>query len=134
MGQVAWRFHGYVTATGSPDVEQWIDDLDEEARDELEDVLAYLRISHVEDWKRPYFAPMGDGMNEIRFKASNVEYRIFGAFGPSRNQFTMLVGATKTHGKGRKRNKYAPKSARETARKRKGEMDRGSARSRGIDV
>jgi hypothetical protein len=122
MGE-EWRFHGYVTPSGVPDVQRWIDDLEGGARDELEDVVAYLRISHVGDWKRPYFGPMRGGLHEIRFNHANVEYRIFGTFGPEQQQFSMLVGATKTHGKGRGKTKYAPKNAIKTARSRKRELD-----------
>lgn len=129
-----WQFRVFVTPTGIPEVQGWIDGLDVAARDELEDILDYLRSSHPADWKRPYSAPMGSGLHEIRFSSGNVQYRILGAFGPNRWQFTMLVGATKTHGKGKKRQKYDPKDAVKTARARKNELDRNQARTAEIDL
>ena len=133
MGE-EWRFRGYVTPSGVSDVQRWIDALEGAARDELEDVLAYLRISNVGDWKRPYFGPMRDGLHEIRFNHANVEYRIFGAFGPGQQQFSMLVGAAKTNGKGRGKTKYVPKNAIKTARSRKRELDQNAARTTEIVV
>lgn len=129
-----WRVRGYVTPTGVRDVQRWIDKLEGGARDELEDVLNYLRISDIRDWKRPYFGPMQGGLHEIRFRHGNVEYRILGSFGPGLQEFSMLVGATKTWGKGRKKNQYAPKDAIKTARNRKGEIDRNAARTAEIVI
>lgn len=98
---VKWKFYGYVTPAGGKDVQEWFDDLPEEAKDEARDTLAYLQQLPASQWVRPEFSPLGDEIGEIRFKV-NIEheqrtYRIYGTFWPEgqRHSFTFLVGKDK---------------------------------------
>jgi hypothetical protein len=101
LEKVKWTFYGYVTPAGGRDVQEWFDGLPEEAQDEARDALAYLQQLALDQWGRPTFAPLGDGIGEVRFKV-NVEhekrtYRIYGTFWPEGKQhsFTFLVGKDK---------------------------------------
>ncbi len=124
---VVWTFFGYESPAGNRDVQRWIDEIPEAAHDELEDTLDYLGVSPRDLWRRPGFDLLDDGIAEIRFKTSRKQYRVFGCFGPERLQFTMLIGATKTSGKGK--DKYKPMNARKTALRRKNEVESRSGRT-----
>jgi hypothetical protein len=63
------------------------------------------------EWRRPDFDLLSGkmkGVGEIRFKVDK-QYRILGFFGPGRNDFTMLIGASK------KGSSYDPQSTLESA-------------------
>jgi len=46
----------------------------------------------------PDYRPLGSGWGEVRFDYQNVEYRLYGYFGPAARQFTVfLVGDEKKH-------------------------------------
>jgi hypothetical protein len=99
--KIKWTFYGYVTPAGGEDVQDWFDELPEEAQTEARDALVYLQQLPRTQWVRPKFALLDDDITEIRFKV-NIEheqrtYRIYGAFWPEgqRHSFTFLIGKDK---------------------------------------
>jgi hypothetical protein len=96
--RVVWVFYGYVTLNGKAEVQQWFEDLDDAAQDELRDNLAYLRVLPYRLWNMPRFKSLGGGLTELRFKVSSLKktFRIYGfCFPPSRFCYTLLLGTEK---------------------------------------
>ena len=105
------NFKYYRTVKGTNVVEEWIDALTPKVRAKIRAIITYLSIQRI--WKRPYAAKLSDkDIWEIRIISNNVQYRLFGCFGPKQNDFTLLVGAIKKDGK------YNPTKAINTADKR----------------
>ena len=97
-GEIRWTFHGYESRVGNPLVQEWFDALPESAQDALRDHIGYLAVLPVEAWCRPPFAPLDEGLSEIRAKDTeqNKHYRIYGFFWPEgRFQYTLLHGTDK---------------------------------------
>ena len=118
-----WTFRGYETSPhGNRLVQEWFDSLPEEAKDEARDVLGYLQHRPISEWRRPTFAPLEDGISEIRFKASKVRYRIYGYFGPTgfRQSYTFLHGTDKKVSN--------DKQGKHAAKGRMGDIERALAR------
>jgi hypothetical protein len=91
------------------------------ARNEIKDVLGYLQVLPNSQWAKPEFAPLGDGLFEIRQQDADYWYRIYGCYWPQgvRQVFTFLHATTKkvkndTDGK-------------KLAGKRKSQLERGEA-------
>jgi len=82
--EVVWAFFGYQTPAGGRSVQEWFDGLLSEERDEALDTLGYLQTLPLRLWGLPEYEFLGDGLSEIRFKASaaNKTYRIYGFFWP----------------------------------------------------
>lgn len=119
-----WTFRGYETVPqGNRPVQEWYDRLPVEAKDQVADVLGYLQHLPVAEWKRPTFAPLEDKISEIRFKANQVKYRIYGYFGPTgfRQSYTFLHGTDKKVSN--------DKRGKKTAKDRMDEIERGIART-----
>ena len=116
-----WTFHGYVTAAGGQEVQDWFDELQDEAKDEVRDTLAYLEHLPQHLWRKPEYFPLGDGLSELRFKSNvlNKTIRIYGFFWPKgkRHHYTLLLGTEKTV--------MNPKGDIRNARKRKAEVEQG---------
>lgn len=89
-------------------VDRWYSDhvKDEELLAELDALMLYLRQQNREGWTRPRYDTLRDtgGAGAIHFRVRRVEQRWLGFFGPSRNEFTFLIFATKT-------NRYDPRNA-----------------------
>jgi hypothetical protein len=97
--EIRWTFHGYVTPAGGRDVQDWFDGLDQDARDEINDAIGYLRLLPIAQWRRPEFAPLDGGLSEIRVKANQLRriFRMYGFFWPPKRRFvyTLLLGSDK---------------------------------------
>jgi len=95
--QYEWTFRGFETPVGNRPVRDWIEALSEEARDELIDILTYMRVRPHSEWAPEHFKPLEDGISEIRSKDSGSVLRIYGYFGPQwfAQSYTFLVGAEK---------------------------------------
>jgi len=97
--QVSWTFYGYQTPAGGKGVQEWFDGLLEEEKDEARDRIGYLQKLPVAQWRKPEFAPLGDGLSEIRFRVNTVNkvVRIYGCFWPKhlRFSYSLLLGAEK---------------------------------------
>jgi putative component of toxin-antitoxin plasmid stabilization module len=92
--QYDWTFRDFETPVGNRPVRDWIYALSEEARDELVDILIYMRIRPHYEWAPEHFKPLEDGISEIRFRDGDSICRIYGYFGPHQS-YTFLVGAEK---------------------------------------
>lgn len=117
-----WTFSAYISPAGKRRFSEWYDHLHAEAQGAFDVLLEHLIQRPRNEWRRPEFDILSGkyaGMGELRFDVARVEHRPLGFFGPSRAEFTLLIGATK------KGQKYDPHSALETARKRMGEIKSG---------
>ncbi len=121
--QVSWTFYGYQTPAGGKEVQEWFDGLLKEERDEASDTMGYLQKLPVDQWRKPEFAPLGDGLSEIRLKVNtaNKVVRIYGFFWPKGHRFSysLLLGAEK-----KVKN---PRRDVAEARKRMSRLERGEA-------
>ncbi len=103
----------YVTERNIDDIQEWIDNLRPRAQAAIEVRIRFLALGG--NWYPPYAAKLR-GYNkiwEIRVKSENIQYRPLGCFGPGKNVFSILIGATK------KNNRFIPPNAPKTAEERK---------------
>jgi len=116
-----WRFLDYCSPAGNNLIEEWYEELPDEAQAGFDVTVKVLSIT--EDWRGlPEFTSLGrDGLCEIRFKAGKIQYRPAGFFGPGIKCFSIYVGCSK---KGRV---YTPPDAYDLALKRRGKVQRGEA-------
>ena len=92
---------------------EWVEGLTSEAEDDFHGLLRNLAVTTRRLWVRPVYGVLGPDIGEIRFKANNLQHRVFGCFLVEAGQYALLVGATK---KGRG---YNPRDAIDTARRRR---------------
>src|SRR5262245_47361721 len=97
---VSWSFYGYQTPAEGDPVQEWFDQLADDAKDEARDLIyAYLRVTPRHRWCLPDFEAFDADISEIRFMVSslNKTYRIYGTFWPKtrRYSYTFLVGKEK---------------------------------------
>jgi hypothetical protein len=94
-----WRFFGIQWLGGGKPVQEWFNQLPEEARDEARDSVGYLQHLPIASWKKPKFDPLkGEEVSEVRFETDSHTYRIYGYYGPSeqgRQVYTFLFGHDK---------------------------------------
>lgn len=114
-----WTFFGFVTPAGNRAIQKCFDDLPEETRDEIRDVLRYHEVSERHLWRRPAFDELGgEGISEFRFV--KVGYRMYGDFGPpGRHNYTFLWPAEKRV--------KSDRHAKDQAKRRNGQLERGEA-------
>lgn len=95
--QYDWTFRGFETPAGNRPVRDWIAALAPATRDELIDIVLYMRIRPPNEWAGEHFKPLEDGISEIRFRGADCVCRIYGYFGPTWcvQSYTFLVGAEK---------------------------------------
>jgi hypothetical protein len=116
-----WKFMDYYSPAGNNLIEEWYQDLPEEAQAEFDVTLKTLSIA--EDWRgMSEFDNLGrDGLCEIRFKSANVQYRPAGFFGPGLKCFSIYIGCRK------KGHVYNPPDAFNLAFKRRSKVVRREA-------
>jgi hypothetical protein len=119
-----WRFWDYCSPAGNNLIEEWYQDIPEEAQADFDVTLKILSIT--EDWRglSEFDSLRREGLCEIRFKAGKTQYRPLGFFGPGAKCFSIYVGCSK------KGKIYTPPDAFDLAIKRKGKVARGEARLR----
>ena len=106
-----WTIRCYVSPNGRDMIGDWNGRQSDEVQAAVAVALEYLVQRPRKEWRRPEFDLLSGKMREIgeiRFKVDR-QYRILGFFGPSRSDFTLLVGASK------KGNNYNPRNALKTA-------------------
>ena len=108
-----WIFRCFLSVSGRDLIGEWVHALPQKAQLKLQIILQHLRDSPVDDWVRPFFAPLEQGIFEVRFKSRNVLFRLLGFFGPRSGDFTFLVGA-REHG-----DRLEPRNSLETAQQRR---------------
>ena len=117
-----WEFHDYVDAAGKNRFREWLDDQPLKAQMQIDALIRNLeaveqfRATHVKSLK-------GNcrGLIELRREIDNVQYRPLAYYGPARRQVTLLNGAIEKGGR------FEPKSACETAIRRKKAIQSGFA-------
>lgn len=77
-------------------IAEWLSGLPKKERLRIGTILAYLAGQR--SWRNiPYIKKLTDcdDIYEIIITANNIQYRPLGCYGPGKNEFTLLVGATK---------------------------------------
>jgi hypothetical protein len=121
-----WTFRCYISPSGRDMINDWLARQSDDVTAAVEVAIEYLVQRPREEWRRPEFDLLSGKMREIgeiRFRADK-QYRILGFFGPSRSDFTLLVGTSK------KGKNYDPRNALETALDRMAEVKTDGRRCR----
>ncbi len=97
-----WIFLGFESADAGRPVQVWFDNLPEDHKDEVLDLLIYLQRVTNSLWRKPEFDPLiGAGdiseirVPNIRGSKGSTTYRIYGYFGPKKHNYTFLHGTDK---------------------------------------
>jgi hypothetical protein len=128
-----WRFLGFESPEEGRPVQAWFDASPVEVREEIVDLLGYLKKMTASRWRRPEFDPLSGagGISELRpmdvavendhGEIQNLTCRLYGFFGPrdAGEAYTFLHGNTKGE-----RNDRGGKSV---ARRRLKELEAGRA-------
>lgn len=112
-----WKFLDFVEEDGTNRIEEWRQELSEDARLQFDAILEQdCKTAQFMDWLSFKRFMKGECREwkiwELQFSADGREYRVFGIFGPNRREATLLAGC---YHKGRV---YTPPNALETAIKR----------------
>lgn len=123
---------GYITPAGNKVVQEWIDELPRDVRDEFLGIMKRLRnIPNPIGWISPEFKKLKyeDGLYEFRFKIlGKTPARPLGIFESGSREFIILLGATK------KAPNWTPREALAIARRRRDEVRNGKAKLHEIDL
>jgi hypothetical protein len=102
-----WTFRGFESVQEGRPIQIWFDELPEDAKYEIVDLLNFLQKVTDKRWRKPEFDPLqgAGGISEIRPQDIPIEsngklvgiatYRIYGYFGPGEGVYTFLHGARK---------------------------------------
>lgn len=119
-----WRFFDYCSGAGNDLIEDWYQDLPEDAQADFDTTLKVL--SATEDWRglKEFKMLRRCGLGEIRFRTANVQYRVAGFFGPGARTFSLFAGCQK------KQKVYDPPDSFGLAMERRKRLNRGIGRLR----
>jgi hypothetical protein len=101
-----WRFLALESESLGQPVQAWYDNQPEDVKDEIRDLIRFLRNATSSLWQRPNYDPLDgeDGISEIRPKEIRVMVngklrtltpRIYGFFGPEARTYTFLHATNK---------------------------------------
>lgn len=93
-------------------IAEWLSELPKKDRFRIESILVFLASQRI--WRNiPYVKKLTDcdDIHEIIITYNNIQYRPLGCYGPEKDEFTLLVGATK------KGKIWVPKDAKTIAKK-----------------
>jgi hypothetical protein len=93
-------------------ISEWLSALPSKVRNRIKTIFLYLQSQR--SWRNiPYIKKLSDcgDVCEIIIKINNIQYRPLGCYGPGKDEFTLLVGASK------KERIWTPRNARERAKK-----------------
>lgn len=109
----ATTIKAYVTKRGIEEIHEWIINLPPRAQVAIDTRIRFLALGG--NWYPPYAAKLRGYTSiwEIKVLSENIQYRPLGCFGPGKNVFSILIGATK------KNNRFIPPNAPKTAEERK---------------
>jgi hypothetical protein len=120
-----WTFEGFVTAAGNRVVEDWYwDEIGQDDRDSIEDILNYLVTYKKSLWVEPRFKNLGD-IGEIRKRTDHGALRVYGEFDESRSTFIFLHGELKKN--------TSDRQGIEKARSRSKMLRQGKGTTHGFD-
>jgi hypothetical protein len=93
-----WRILDYVEADGANVICFWIDSLPIQAQVRIDTRIRYLEATAI--WPAQYISALKTchGIYELKIVSSGVQYRPLGYFGPSRQEFTLLMGSIEKGG------------------------------------
>jgi hypothetical protein len=124
-----WTIRCYVSPQGRDTIDDWRGRHPDAVCAALDVALEFLVQRPRNEWLRPRFDLLSGKMREvgeIRIKVDK-QYRILGFFGPSRSEFTLLIGASK------KGKTYDPVGTLEIALKRMSKVKSDGRYSRACD-
>lgn len=109
-----WAFKCFTSENGRDLIDEWLEALPIKARAKFLIVIEHLRDNPHTAWV-PFVEPLTgyEQIFEIKFRAARQVYRPLGCFGPSRHDFTVLIGA-REHG-----DDFEPRQAPEIAEQRR---------------
>jgi len=101
-----WAFRGFQSKLDGEPVQVWFDNLPEEAKDEIVDLLNFLQKITDRLWRKPEFDRLdgAGGISELRPSDTRIEmegelinatFRIYGYFAPNEREYTFLHGVRK---------------------------------------
>jgi len=113
-----WEFLGFESPREGRPVQDWFDGLPDEVKEEINDLIKYLRLRINSRWQRPEFDPLTGscGISELRTDEIRLErgdliedatYRLYGYFGPGDHVYTLLHGTKKEQTNDRQGEKIA---------------------------
>lgn len=121
-----WLFKSYIDENGTDEVGDWYaNELTVKEQARLDKLLEHFRDNDRTSWGSNYFKPLTgyEGIFEIRFTVQNIVHRPLGFFGPSKGEFTFLIPAREQG------DAFVPKSAPDTAMKRKDIIEKDNNRA-----
>ncbi len=87
-----WTFKCFTTVEA--ELHAWYQGLNPRDQSRVDSVLDHLRQNPKERWADTrWFSPLAGpcaGLDELRFKFNNIQYRPIGFFGPARAEFTFV--------------------------------------------
>jgi hypothetical protein len=110
----------YVSPAGNNKIADWYQGLPGQERADTDEFIKIMRKS--QDWSLPNYRPKltgHKGLGELRWSSEKKQHRLVGYL--KGGVFYALIGCT------HKQQIYSPTNALETADKRKGEIENGSA-------
>lgn len=123
-----WGFRCYVDGRGEDVIRAWYDDSDKKVRNKFYSRLQFLSGLPRGEWKGEPFRQLRgpySELGEVRFQHLGVVYRPIGFHLPT--EFVLLFPATE------KGDDFNPRSAPDTALRRREEVLENKERSRGLD-
>jgi hypothetical protein len=107
-----WAFRDFRDGRGLNVIREWVCTLPPAAQAKIDTIILLLQVRKV--WPPQYVSALRgySGIFELRAGSSGVQYRPLGCYGPSRKEFTILIGTVEKGGK-------LPKRDCETAAERR---------------
>ena len=105
-------------------IADWYNDLSAQERADADEFIKNMRKTR--DWKMPLHKPLRGGLGELRWKSSNKQHRLIGFF--MGYAWYAVMGCT------HKQQVYDPPNALETAKTRKGQIERGEVETTEYDL
>jgi hypothetical protein len=125
-----WKFEEFVRGSIGSDKGIITDDLVAASQAELDVILTeHLGIVPASAWGLPDYAPLGDGMGEIRWDCKKVAYRAYGSFEIGM-VFRIWLVATKTRKRKGKQTTDPPDAIEKAKKRRRDFVNQGIGRVR----
>ena len=105
-------------------IADWYNDLSAQERGAADVFIENMRKTRF--WKMPLYRVLSGGLGELRWMSEKKQHRLIGVF--MGNAWYALVGCT------HKQQIYSPPRALETARTRKGQIERGEVETKEYDL
>ena len=89
-----WRFHDCLDARGVNLIRQWLDSSEVAVKAAAKIDARILYMQSQTTWPPQYLSALvcWPGLFELRVVSAGIQYRPIGFYGPSRGEFTLLIG------------------------------------------